>query len=509
MKKIHSILIILALISASCNKDFIDLKPEGALTTGNFFETEDQFQQGLIGTYAMLRVTHGGLESWVMSEMRSDNTHYDFNPTDRGPQFLDRENIATFTDNSSSGIIANKYNLNFNGIQRANSILTRIEPAANISQAVKDNIIGQTKFLRALFYFDLVRYFGGVPLHTTEVSGLSGAFLPRATPEEVYQLIIADAQDAIAKLAAPAFPQIGRASKGSAAMLLADVYMTQKKYAEAEIELKKITQMGYDLLPDYASVYALNNKNSRESIFEVQFQQGTTGLNSNFIYNFIPIGQNQPITGINYNNRSIGGWNVPTQPMIDSYETGDQRLEASIAIAEGTGTTGNFTIESVKSPAGYVAPPGKSGKPFIKKYLHPHTVANNTDDNFPVYRYADALLLLAEALNEQGKGSEALPYLNEVRERAGLLPSNETNQDILRTVIAHERKVELAFENKRWFDLLRTGKAIEVLSADGQYLKSIYPYLLPVTFDVTQNKLIYAIPLRETLIGNLEQNPGY
>ena len=292
-------------------------------------------------------------------------------------------------------------------------------------------------------------------------------------------------------------------------MLLADVYMTLKKYPEAEAELKKLAPMGYDLLSDYAAVYALSNKNSKESILEVQYQQGNTGLNSNFIYNFIPIGQNKPITGVDYNNRILGGWNMPTQAMIDSYEPDDKRLNASIGIAEGTGTTGSFTIETVKDPAGYTAPVGKSGKPFIRKYLHAHTQPANTDDNFPVYRFADALLLLAEALNEQGKSGEALPFLNQVRTRAGLAASAETNQAALRAIIAHERKIELAFENKRWFDLVRTGKAVEVMTADGQYLKSIYPYLLPGSYNVTENRLIYPIPLRETLIGSLTQNPGY
>lgn len=508
MKKIINTLLLVAVFATGCKKEFIDLRPEAAITTGNFYKTEDQFQQALIGTYAMLRVTNAGFDSWVMSEMRSDNTHYDMNPTDRGPQFLDREDIANFIDNSSNVVIASKYNLCFNGIQRANTILSRIE-SAEVSAAAKDNIIGQTKFLRALFYFDLVRYFGGVPLHITEVTGPESAFLPRATTEEVYKQIVEDVQDAIAKLSVPVFPQTGRANKGSAEMLLAYVYMTQKKYAEAETELKKITQMGYTLLPDYASVYALNNKNSKESILEAQFQQGTTGLNSNFVYYFIPIGQTKLITGIEYNNRSFGGWNIPTQAMINSYESGDTRLDASIAIAEGTGTTGNFTIESVKSPLGYAPPAGKSGKPFIKKYLHPHTQAANTDDNFPIYRYADALLLLAEALNEQGKSGDALPFLNQVRTRAGLPSSTETDQAALRSIIAHERKIELAFENKRWFDLLRTGKAIEVMTADGQYMKSIHPYLLPSSYNVTENRLIYAIPLRETLIGNLTQNLGY
>src|SRR5690606_33632297 len=120
----------------------------------------------------------------------------------------------------------------------------------------------------------------------------------------------------------------------------------------------------------------------------------------------------------------------------------------------------------------YTTPIGKRSYAFIKKYLNPHSIENNTDDNFPIYRYADALLLLAEALNEQGKSVEALEFLNQVRVRAGLLPSTETDQISLRKIIAHERRVEFAFENKRWLDLVRTDQAIEVMTQHGEYLKA-------------------------------------
>lgn len=200
---------------------------------------------------------------------------------------------------------------------------------------------------------------------------------------------------------------------------------------------------------------------------------------------------------------------MPTQEMIDSYRPGDQRLEASIAIAEGTGPVGAMIIESVKSPVDYTTPVGKRSYAFIKKYLNPHSVENNTDDNFPVYRYSDALLLLAEALNEQGQSTEALTYLNPVRVRAGLTPSTETDQALLREIIAHERRVEFAFENKRWLDLVRTDQAIEVMDQHGEYLKALYPILRDVSYNVTPNRLLFPIPQREILIGSLEQNPGY
>jgi hypothetical protein len=281
----------------------------------------------------------------------------------------------------------------------------------------------------------------------------------------------------------------------------------------AETQLKSITTMGYSLLPDYASVFSLSNKNSVESIFEIQYQQGNQSQQSDFTYPFLPLAADvSMLTGITSANHQGGGWNTPTWELINSYEPDDERLEASIGIAEGTGNIGNMFIESVKSPVGYTKPAGKRAYAYIKKYLHPHSLQQNTDDNFPIYRYSDALLSLAEVLNEQDKSGEALDYLNPVRIRAGLAPSNETNKALLRDIIAHERRVEFAFENKRWLDLVRTDKAIEVMTQHGVYLKAFHAgesYLPDISYNVTPERLLFPIPLREVLISKLEQNPGY
>ncbi|MEX0882473.1 MAG: RagB/SusD family nutrient uptake outer membrane protein, partial [Cyclobacteriaceae bacterium] len=318
---------------------------------------------------------------------------------------------------------------------------------------------------------------------------------------------------AIDRLDPVSFPQNGRANEGSARMLLADVYLTMKDYPNAEDELSQVIQMGYSLLDDYGDIYRLSNKNSVESIFEIQYQEGNQGQNSDFLYPFLPLSADVSlITGISSQNLQGGGWNTPTFEMIDAYENGDERLEASIGVVEGTGQIGNLFIDELKSPVDYVPTPGKRTYPFIKKYLNPHALERNTDDNFPVYRYAEALLSMAEVLNEQGRSGEALEYLNQVRTRAGLDAVGETNQQLLRDIIAHERRVELAFENKRWLDLIRTDKAIEVMNANGEYLKEFYAgesYLPEMSYNVTTERLLFPIPLREIRIGDLEQNPGY
>lgn len=502
-------LIISSVIFSSCSDDFLEKTPESAITTGNFYQTKDQFNQALSGTYAAIRNAEGSSAAWVIGETRSDNTFYEYNVNLRGSGVVSRESIDGFLDDNNDVNVSSFYNASYVTISRANNILAYINDAG-LDEATVNTFIGQAKFIRALSYFDLVRYFGGVSLYLDAVETEQQAFLPRSTVAEVYDVIESDLKDAFEKLDNTSFPQTGKISKGAGHMLLGDVYLTRKKYALAEQEFLSVTQSGYELLPEYASVYQLTNKNSKESIFELQYQQGNQGQQSDFLYPFLPLSANVKIlTGITSTNITTGGWNVPTQEFISSYETGDKRLDASIGIGEGTGDIGNMIIESEKSIVNYTTPVGKRYYAFIKKYRHPHSLVNNTDDNFPVYRYSEALLSLAEVLNEQDKRSEAIAYLNQVRVRAGLNSTNELDKDKLREIIAHERRVELAFENKRWLDLVRTGKAIEVLTKNGVYLKALNPHLLPQSYTVTENRLIYAIPLRETIIGKLEQNPGY
>jgi starch-binding outer membrane protein, SusD/RagB family len=515
----YILLFMLALLGSSCDESFIELAPEDQQSSKSFFKTEAQFRQAITAAYVPLRSLL--VNDYFTAEMRSDNTHYEYYAINRGTAYTQRENIGDFVDDPTNAYTNAVYFHCYAGISRANIVIGRIAEAA-LDEHAKNDIEGQAKFLRAFNYFKLVRYFGGVPLHLTEVTTAAEAFLPRSSVEDVYDQIIADAKDAIARLDAPAaFPQNGQATKGSATMLLAEVYMTQKKYPEAETLLKTLPSMGYQLLPEYAAVFSTTNKNSRESIFEVQFMQGAQGnQQSNFIYLFLPRAKSTALvttwgsTVIATNNTGTGGWNVPTQDIIDAYEADDKRKDVSIGIAEGTYDASNvFTISANKSVLNYVPAAGKIGVPYIKKYLNPHALANNTDDNWPIYRYADALLLLAESLNEQEKSAEALPYLNEVRDRAfgaGAATVTTTDQDALRDIIEHERRVELAFENHRWHDLVRTGDAVDVMNAHGVLLKQQYSYLSSVSYQVNADRLLYPIPQSERELNrDLTQNDGY
>lgn len=515
MNKIY-IIIIVACTVISCKKSFIELAPGDEVAAANFYKTEAQFRMALTAAYTPLRDLEDN--DFYTGEMRSDNTHYQYYAINRGTAYTMRESIADFTDDPSNNYSNNIYFSCFNGISRTNIILDRID-GGTLSDAAKNDIVGQAKFLRAFYFFKLVRYFGDVPLFVHEVTNAEQAFMPRTSADSVYIQIIADAQDAIAKLANPVFAsgkQNGQATKGSATILLAEVYMTLKKYPEAETLLNTLSGMGYDLLAKYSDVFSTANKNSKESLFEVQYLEGLQGgQQSQFIYYFLPRSTNTTvITGVKTNNSGIGGWNTPTQDMIDAYEAGDTRKDASIGVAEGTYNASNiFTFSANKSIINYTPAAGKVGVPYIKKYLNPHTNPDNTNDDWPVYRYADALLLLAEALNEEGKPAEALVPLNRVRTRAFGNTSHNitvTDPNALRDIIAHERRVELAFENHRWHDLVRTGKAIEVMTAYGIKIKQQYSYLSPASYQITPNRLLYPIPQSERDLNvALTQNPGY
>jgi tetratricopeptide (TPR) repeat protein len=483
------ILGVVVLLATSCSKSFLEVVPESYITSSTFFTTESDYSQAVSGAYAVLHDVYS--DAYVMGEMRSDNTDYNFKANDRGGQNIEREDITGFVDNSSNMFSNNKYYSCYRGISRCNAILDRID-GSSISDASKQSFGGETKFLRAFYYFELVRYFGDVPLYLKEVKSQSESALPRSPVADVYTQIIKDATDASNQLPSTQ-SQKGRVTQGSALTLLGYIYMTLIDYPKADAALKGVTALGYNLMPNYADIFKTINKNNIESIFEVQYIQGDQGLQNNFTYQFIPaLDSTVFITGLNGNNQSFGGWNIPSDDLLAAYETGDNRKAASIVMGYNRGN-GVFIPSQ-----------------FIAKYLNPHNTWNNCNDDWMVYRYADVLLLLAECLNEEGKSSEALPYLNEVRNRAGLTDISLTNQGLLRDIIAHERRVELAFENHRWLDLVRTGKAIDVMNVYGVKTKQENSYLLSRTYIVTADKLIFPIPFNEFLVNPaLRQNNGY
>jgi len=512
MKRIKLIVTGFLLMSvAACKKDFIQLTPVDSYTVNNFYKTEAQFQSAIVAAYAPLRDVL--VNDYFTSEMHSDNTIYQ--PyADQGTAYGQRRNISDFTNTSTNAYANATWQHSYTGISRCNIIIESLK-TADISDSVRKSIDGQAKFLRALNYFKLVRLYGGLPLFLKVVTTADDAFIPRTGVDTIYQQIIADAQDAINELAPPAgFPQTGIATKGAATMLLADVYAVQKKWSDVETLLNTLPAMGYGLWPNYGDAFLPVNKNGYESLFEIQFLGGTgTGTTPNpTALHFIPRSKNTKLlTGIDkLDNTGSGGWNTPSSDVIADYEAGDLRLDASIGIIEGTyDGSYYFTYSAAKSVVGYMPASGKIGIPYIKKYLHsPLPAATGSSDDFPIYRYSEALLLLAEALNEEGKSSDALVPLNRVRARAGLNPYITTDQAQLRDSIFHERRIELAFEDHRWPDLLRSGKALDVINAFGVKIRQELTYLPSDSHVVTDHNLLFPIPQDNIdLNPKLTQNP--
>lgn len=497
MKKITALAtLFLCLTHLSCKEDLLVTTDPTRIDTGLFYKTETQFLQALSGVYGQLQgITNA---AYIFQEFASDNTTLDFNPLDRGGA-AGWEAFEFSTVNQGNGEISNLWNQYYSALYNTNYTLEKLA-GSTLDAAVKGPIEGQLKFLRAYFYFNLVQYFGDVVLVTSTLVNANQAFdLVRSPQADVWAQIEKDLKEA-APLLPATYPaaQLGRVTKGAASSLLGKVYLTQKKYADAVTTLKQVT--GYSLNPVYADNFNPARKNGPESIFEVQYQGGNDlGEWSTFAYVFAPRLSAGAVTG--FANTTPGGRNIPTNDLMAAYEPGDLRKDASLK----TSYTLNGTVVPI---------------PYAVKFTYPHTITGRTDNNWPVLRYADVLLMLAEAINEQaGPTAEALGYLNQVRKRAGLKDVASANKAALKMAVLNERRVELAFENHRWFDLKRTMTPAELaafMNAYGakekakptvdrggitfnaqDYVYSDFEYFLP-------------IPAPQILINNkLTQNAGY
>ncbi|MFN3758695.1 MAG: RagB/SusD family nutrient uptake outer membrane protein [Algoriphagus aquaeductus] len=482
MKKYSIVLLVLLMTFTSCD-DFLTIVPETQLSSATFFKTENDFVQAVNGAYAPLRAYYNG-PAWLLGELHSDNTFYMRNVLFGAVE--NAENLADFSVPVSNGTTPNSNVLGaWRGlyliIARANQVLAPID-AVNFNQDSKNNVKGQALFLRAFAYFHLVRYFGKVPLHLTPVPGREGAALPLSEEAAVFDQIIKDLTDAIPLLPQKSAQLPGRVTQGAARTLLGDVFIYRKRWADAEQVLAPVVSSGqYSLMSSYTMAFPKNttNKNNAESVFEIQFREGPDGLQGTFLYQHLPYpltvaevrslfntSNPQPLDG--------QGNNIPTPDIIAAYEPGDLRKDASIMFITVSGRPG----------------PNKT-TPIIKKFQDNHAQHNNHGVNWPVYRYAEVLLLLAEAQNEQGKTGEALGLLNQVRSRAGLAASTAAGQTQVREAIFKERRVELAFENKRWFDIIRTDRIQEIIVPYGQRIVAnpLDYYFPPIPGAVPRNNV--------------------
>lgn len=485
----------LIFILASCSKKFLEIYPETSLNEGNFYKTESDFIDLANGCYVPMRDNEKN-NHWVIAEFISDNGTKQYNPTTGD---VDKTPIDQFLITANNGFYSRFWDLSYNGINRCNKLLLEINNR-DISwsdQSLKDRCIGEAFFLRALYYFNLVRQYGGVPLVMEPITSQESVGIKRSTEDVVYDSIVSDLKNAVIRFAnTKNVEENGRANLGAANSLLGKVYLTLKNYTDAKPVLESVINSGsYILLPNYANLFDPVNKDYKETIFAIQYSESTEELSNHFIFSFAPWNSKGDVTTRpNVNITGSGGYDVPTEELIDAFEPGDVRKDVSIKYWTGP------DWDNVVRPL-----------PYCAKFKPPVSAPDNRcSDNFPIIRYSDVLLMYAEVLNDLGSTEEAIPYVEKVRNRAGLMnPLAGYDKSKLDSLIAKERQKEFCFENQRWYDLKRTGKAIEVMNAQGVRLRAKYPFLPDNSYELNENKLLAPIPGQQVLLNKIEQNPGY
>lgn len=489
LKKYFSIAVLASLVFA-CSEDFLTKSPEDSINTSNFFQIETDAVTAINGAYQPLQWPKlYNMRMWTTDIMAGNSIVGAGGGTD-GIETQDEANFVTASDNQG---VLDLWRGPWPGILRCNIILQKV-PEMTISETVKNRVLGEAYFLRAHYYFILVRFFGDVPLTLKPVEP-GDDLRPFRTPKaDVYKQIISDLNQAITLL--PPKEQysgndVGRASKGSATGMLAKVYLTLGDWQKVVDLCDQVKGLGYSLNANYGDNFSSSTENSNESLFEIQY---VSDAGMGFWDNENQASWLSTFTGPRGSDLVAGGWgwNQPTQEFMNSYETGDLRKDVT-AFYDGCPKFDGKDYKKSWSMTGF----------NLRKFLVPLSAVSSYDNsplNFPVLRYADVLLMKAEALNELGRTTEAAAPLNEVRTRAGLGNVTGLAKDAFRAKVLNERRMELAFEGQRWFDLVRIN--------NGQYgidfLKSIGKSNMSSKF------LLFPVPQKERDANpNLTQNTGY
>jgi hypothetical protein len=516
--------LILCLSIASCKK-VIDIDPISNVGVDNFYKTYEQTKTALTGSYNGMQKP---LEfEWMLTDLRTDNSKQGVANSSAAINF-EFNDLDMFTLNSSHDKVYQYWLVTYKNIRSVNYVLRSLgvtytagkttvgEGTAKMTPEQKNQLAGEALFLRAYHYFNLVRLYGGVFLITDPVDPEQSKGINRMTLAECYQMIEADLLAAKDLLSPAAFTassnaDAGRANTWAAKALLAKVYLTTNKKAAALPLLDDIiSNGGYGLLPSFADVFSINNEMNKEILFAVRFKAGGLGLGNMMANNFAPTSSGSTVV-----NGDGSGYNFPTNDLDLTYKTT---------------TAGAVDSRKAVTMAKYAA------KLYVKKFISPVLVKFDAENDFPVIRYADVLLMKAEAL---GFGNAAVDLINQVRSRAGAADFNNgdfntgfykyptdtgspnaiTNETQFLSALLNERRLEFAFENQRFFDLVRTGQAITViknhfaLEFDSHY-KNYRPTftLAELQANLTQEKLLLPIPQRELDANDqikITQNPGY
>lgn len=467
---------MISILATGCGDSFLDMAPISNSNAKNFYKTEADFNLAVNAAYSTLYTffaPQGGVS--YFSEQMSDNATI-YNIVGNQP---DKKAFKDFNLNPSNSQVYVFWQQSYRSLFAVNIVLDRIEDA-DLSDGFKDQVKAEMHFLRGLYYYYMVQMWGDLPLVLTEVTAEESYKILRSPKEDVYAQIISDLQFAKDKLPlAENITVAGHASKGAAQAMLGKTYLlTGDKSAATQVLQELLNTHQYDLLPDYGSLWVVSNKNTKESIFEIQFKGGAANVPMSDYYNEYSPFENFSITLYG------GGMNMVTDDLYDEYEEDDIRRELTISLGY-TNKAGTFI--PIKYPIKWT----DKDAPIVSTTGGPREASRN---NFMVIRYADVLLMLSEATGDPS-------YLNEVRDRVGLplygsaeYPS--ARYSTLDLAIEHERRVELAIEFQRGFDLRRTGRAVTVLTAKGK--------------DVDQDKLLLPIPeIVRQQNREITQNNGY
>lgn len=476
----YLLLPLILVISFSCSKKFLE-EPSRTVTIADLINNPTDGAQRLIAAvYSKLYDWNVHTFSWIgISSITSDDAEKGSFTGDTG---TDKDLLDEWSFLTSSISFDEVWIGNFEGIGRACYALKFI-PEMNLDAAQKSRYTAEAKMLRAYFYWNLVRTFGGVPkidhVLVSQDDILSSS--NRASASEIYAFIESDLNDAISTL--PATAEKGRVTKGAAQALLAKVYLYQKKWPQSKTMCDAIiANTQYSLVPDYATIWREAGEFSSESIWEVN----AVGITPNKGVQQYSQVQSPNVDGLGW------GFNSPSQDLVNAYEAGDKRKAATI-LTRGQTLWDGFTINS-GAPNLY-----SNYKAWVSHTMETYNGDNeNTNKNLRLFRFGEILLIKAEVENELNDTSAAIGPLNQIRNRAGLASIYAISKDDLRNAIYKERRVEMAFEHDRTFDLRRTGRAAAVLQALGK------PYISPKhdLFPIPQHQI--------QLSGNrLEQNPGY
>jgi hypothetical protein len=454
------ILGVLGVLLTGCS-ELLNKKPLGVESSADFLKTESQAILATTAVYdaAGWRNSQEIFE-WFLGDVVSDDAE---KGGENAADWAELQQLKDFRGNAANSISFGRWSESYQGIYRANIVIDGV-PNIDMDPELRARLVAEAKFLRGFFYFQLVKTFGGVPLITRQLNP-SEYCQARSPIEACWAQIEIDLEDASKVLPVKsAYPasETGRATKGAADALLAKAYIFQSKWADAMARSEMVIQSGeYDLEANYADNFKMSHENGIESIFEIQHAEFATSA-----YGDLNEGQETSIYQGNRNATFFTGWgfNCPTQNFVDEFELNDPRMKATVVFDNDLiyeTTPVQQKADNSASPTGY------SAKKYMLEYQASKPEISNSPANWRSIRFADVLLFHAEAANELENSTASLESLNRVRRRVSMPAVTVTDPTELRDAIHHERRVELGLEGHRFFDLVRQGRAAEVLAENG------------------------------------------